>query len=316
MRRLKGLATAVVLLGLVACGGGQRSPSPAGERLVVVATTTVFADLVRHVGGGHVEVHSLVPAGGEVHTFDPAPSDAARLAGADLLVANGLGLDDWVLDFARATAGDELPILELGEELAEIDYIEAGSDNHEEEDPSSEEPGAEHRYDPHLWLDIAFAERYVDRIRLKLIELDPARQAAYDDSAAAYGATLSALDDETRAVFAVLPAEQRRVVSFHDAFAYFARAYGLEIVGVVVDAPGQDPSSSELAALIDAIDAAGVRAILTESQFSSDLAETIASETGASVVGALYTDSLGDAPLDTYAGVMSWNVDRIVEALQ
>ena len=315
MRRLKSLATTVVLLGLVACGGGQRSPSPAGERLVVVATTTVFADLVRQVGGGNVEVHSLVPAGGEVHTFDPAPSDAARLAGADLLVANGLGLDDWVLDFARATAGEELPILELGAELAEVDYIEA-DDDHEEEDLSSEEPGAEQRYDPHLWLDIGLAERYVDRIRLKLIEIDPARQAAYDDSAAAYGATLRALDDQTLAVFTALPAEQRRVVSFHDAFAYFARAYGLEIVGVVVAAPGQDPSPSELAALIGAIDAAGVRAILAESQFSADLAETIASETGATVVGALYTDSLGDPPLDTYVGAMSWNVDRIVEALQ
>jgi len=113
-----------------------------------------------------------------------------------------------------------------------------------------------------------------------------------------------------------IPDSERRVVSFHDAFPYFAAAYDLEIVGVLVESPGQDPSAAEVARLVDAIRQAGVGAILTESQFNPDLAETIASETDAQVVDDLYTDTLGDPPVDSYIGAMRWNVEQIVAALQ
>jgi ABC-type Zn uptake system ZnuABC Zn-binding protein ZnuA len=106
------------------------------------------------------------------------------------------------------------------------------------------------------------------------------------------------------------------VVSFHDAFPYFAAAYGLTIDGTIVDAPGQDPSAGAIAALVQAIRDHGVKAIFSEAQFNPDLAQTIANETGATVVSSLYTDTVGDAPQDTYESMMRWNVDQVVAALE
>ncbi|HUF05881.1 MAG TPA: metal ABC transporter substrate-binding protein, partial [Candidatus Binatia bacterium] len=189
----------------------------------------------------------------------------------------------------------EIPVIELAVGLIEVDYID---DN------------------PHLWLDPAYASIYVDLIRLKLIELDAGGQADYDANADAYDDQLVGLDEWARGEFDALPPENRRIVSFHDAFPYFARAYGLEIVGVVVEAPGQEPSAGEVAALINAIRRSGARAILAEEQFSDELARTIADETDANLVGDLYTDSLGDPPLDSYDAIMRWDVQRIVEALR
>jgi zinc/manganese transport system substrate-binding protein/manganese/iron transport system substrate-binding protein len=287
------LAAAGVVLS--ACGGRQTTPSPDAGRLAIVATTTVFADLVKQVGGDRVDVLSLVPQGGEVHTFDPAPSDAVAVSRARLLVMNGLGLDDWLLPFAQQAGAGNLPVLKLGEGLVEVDYI---------------------ANNPHLWMNAAYAELYVDRIRLKLIELDPAGQPTYDANAGAYQARLVALDDWARQQMLTIPDADRRVVSFHDAFPYFAAAYDLEIVGVVVDSPGQDPSAAEVARLVDAIRQTQVGAILTETQFSPALAETIASETGARVVQDLYTDTLGDPPIDSYEAAIRWDVEHIVAALK
>ena len=118
-----------------------------------------------------------------------------------------------------------------------------------------------------------------------------------------------------RARLAAIPERDRTVISFHDAFPYFAAAYGLTIDGTVVDAPGQDPSAAQVDALVRAIRAKGIRAILAEAQFSEDLVRAIAEASGATVVSDLYTDSVGDAPLDTYEAIMRWNVDRIVAAL-
>lgn len=290
------IAAGVLLVALLtAACGGSTNPSPSSADLTVVTTTTVFADFVAQVGGERVAVHPLVPKGADVHTFDPAPSDAARLESADMLVMNGMGVDDWLLPFAQQAGAADIPLLRLAEGMTEVDYIDAN---------------------PHLWLDPDYAAIYVDQIRLKLIELDPVGQQSYDANAAAYDARLAALDDWARQQFDRLPAERRRLVSFHDAFPYFAAAYDLEIVDVLVDSPGQDPSPAEVARVVQAIRAAGVSGILAEAQFSDQLAQTIAAETGAQVISDLYTDSLGDAPVDTYEGALRWDVERIAEALQ
>lgn len=292
----------VLALGLAAGGclapGSGGSPDASGA-LRVVATTTVFADLVRQVGGDEVVVTSLVPKGGEVHTFDPAPSTARAIAGADLIVMNGLGLDDWLGDLA-ANVGTGAPILRLGEDLPDVEYIESAE-------------GA--TVNPHLWLDVALAKRYVERIRDALIELRPADSRRLAEAAAEYLARLAELDQEVRAGLAALPAAQRRVVSFHDAFPYYARAYGLTIVGTVVRAPGQEPSAGEVGALVDAIREADVSAILSEAQFSDAVVQTIADETGATVVTELYSDSLGDPPVETFEALIRWNTERILAAI-
>lgn len=309
-----------LLIALVACQGGSGSPtSGAGRPFTVVATTTVLADLVAQVGGDRVSVESIVPKGAEVHTFDPSPSDARRIAGARLLVMNGLGLDEWVADLVTQAGSADLPTVRLAEQLAGIEYI-AGEEEDEEnpETANGETPMAHwgEGLNPHLWLNVAYARKYVEKLTAALVAADPTNAAAYQASAATYDQRLAELDDFARAQVATIPEANRKVVSFHEAFPYFAAAYGLEIVGVVVDAPGQDPSAGEIAALIEAIRANDVKAIFSEVQFNPDLADRIAAETGAKVVADLYNDSLGDSPVDTYEGMMRWDVERVVEALR
>jgi ABC-type Zn uptake system ZnuABC Zn-binding protein ZnuA len=292
----------LVLLAAVvsACGSGDTSPAPDDGRLRVVTSTTVLGDLVAQVGGDAVAVSSLVPKGGEVHTFDPTPSDLRAVTEADLIVMNGLGLDDWIADVV-ADSGASAPVVRVAEDLDGVTYLEG-------EEP--DEP-----VNPHLWLDVANAMRYVERIVDRLAEVDPTEAEAYRAQGSAYLARLEALDAWARERIGSIPAQDRVIVSFHEAFPYFARAYGLDIVGTVVDAPGQDPSAGEIASLVEAIRASGAKAVFGEVQFSPELVETIGAEAGVAVESDLYTDSLGDPPVDSYEGLIRWDVDRVVAAL-
>jgi manganese/iron transport system substrate-binding protein len=289
---------------LVASGTGcARQSATGGERLTVIATTTVIADFVANVGGDLVDVRSLVPPGGEPHTFDPAPSDITRLESAAIVFANGLGLDEWLADLV-ADAGTAAPVVELGENLDGVDYRQLAA-----------EGSADHAdtVDPHVWLNAAYAGLYVERIADELAAIDPANADAYATGADAYGRELDELDAYARETLRAIPAENRKVVSFHEAFGYFADAYGLTVVDTVVEAPGQDPSAGEVAALIDEIRARDVRAILAEEQFPTDLVDRIAEETGATVVADLFSDSLGEG--ETYLAGVRADVDAIAEAL-
>ncbi|HWP62420.1 MAG TPA: metal ABC transporter substrate-binding protein [Candidatus Binatia bacterium] len=318
VRRGPALGTLVLAVAFVAAGCGLNPGTGAtpgsSERLQVVATTTVLADFVAQIGGDRVSVAALVPKGGEVHTFDPTPSDARRLAEADLVVANGLGLDDWLTGLA-ADAGATAPIVKLGENLPGAEYLEGDEHDGDEHDGEVDDHGASEAVNPHLWLDVANARRYAARIAEELERLDPSGAAAYRAAASAYDARLADLDAWIRTRIEAVPTDDRRVVSSHEAFPYYARAYGLEIVDVIVPSPGQEPSAAQIARLIEAIRASGVRAILAEAQFNPALAERIAAETGVPVVTNLYSDSVGDPPADTYEGLMRWNTERIVEAL-
>jgi ABC-type Zn uptake system ZnuABC Zn-binding protein ZnuA len=291
----------ILSLGVAACGGSSNpGATSAGGAVRVVATTTVFADFVRQVGGDRVDVESLVPKGGDVHTFDPTPSAIIRLANARLVVMNGLGLDDWMnrmIENAASTA----TVIRLGEKLDGVTYLQgesAGTTN------------------PHLWMNVAYAERYVTRIDDALKAIDPADGTTFAANAAAYEKRLTALDASVKTQIATIPAGQRKLVSFHDAFPYYADAYGLTIVGVVVSAPGQDPSAAQVTGLVAAIKAAGVKAVFSEAQFSPSLVQTIATEAGATVESNLYDDTLGDPPVDSYEGLIQWDTERVVAALR
>jgi manganese/iron transport system substrate-binding protein len=307
---ITGMAVACAfLIALIAgCSGadtgasGATGPTPAADAIDIVATTTVFADLVRQVGGPRVNVSSLVPPGGEVHTFDPTPADIARIADANLIVTNGLGLDDWVVDLVR-DSGTDAPIVKLAEGLEGVEYL--AGDEHEGE-----------AVNPHLWLDVSNGVRYAERIGEQLATVDSAHATEYEAGTAAYIERLRALDTSVREQIDTIPEQDRNIVSFHEAFPYFAKAYGLEIVGTVIDAPGQDPSAGEIADLVDAIRSSGARAVFSEAQFNPDLAQTIADEAGVKVESDLYNDSLGPPPADTYEGMIRWDVERVVEALR
>jgi ABC-type Zn uptake system ZnuABC Zn-binding protein ZnuA len=304
MTRRVCLLRAPVLVAVTLLALGCRptgSAPPGGSGLSVVTTSTVFGDMVRNVGGDLVTVTSLVPAKADVHTFEPSPTDLRAVASARLLVMNGLGLDDWVRDTIVNAAATGTPLLELGVGLPGVELL------------PGDEPGTQN---PHLWMSVPYGLLYVDRIETALAAADPAHAADYARLADAYLARLDGLDRHIREQIGTIPAQDRKLVTFHDAFPYFAREYGIEIVGVAVKAPGQDPSAGEIAALIEAIRDAGVKAIFSESQFPTALVDQIARETGAKVVAQLYDDSLGDPPVTSYEALIQWDVDQLVGALR
>jgi ABC-type Zn uptake system ZnuABC Zn-binding protein ZnuA len=282
-------------------GDSGATTDPVAGALRVVTTTTVFADLVRNVGGDLVEVTSLVPKGGDVHTFEPRPADIRAVAQSQLLVMNGLGLDDWLEGTMTNAAAAGTPLLKLGVDLPGVELL------------PGDQPDTQN---PHLWLDVKYAELYVDRISSALASADPAHAARYEEQAMAYRDRLDALDASVRSKIETIPEANRTLVTFHDAFPYYARAYGITIVGVAVEAPGQDPSASETSALIAAIRDAGVKAIFSEAQFPTRLVDQIAAETGAKVVSNLYDDALGDPPISSYEAVITWDTDQLVGALR
>ncbi len=289
-----------VLLLAVGCTAPATESTAPSTGLNVVATTTVFADMVRNVGGAFVDVSSLVPNNGDVHTFEPRPADVQRVAQAQLLVMNGLGLDDWLERIIANSSASGTPLLKLGVGLPGVELL------------PGEDPGTQN---PHLWMDVKYAELYVDRIAAALKSADPTDAAAYDTQAAAYKQRLAALDGQVRQEIATIPEASRKLVTFHDAFPYYAREYGITIVGVAVVAPGQDPSAAYTAQLIKAVKASGVKAIFSEAQFPTQLVDQLAAETGATVVANLYDGSLSDT-VPSYEALIKWDTDQLVMALK
>jgi ABC-type Zn uptake system ZnuABC Zn-binding protein ZnuA len=207
--------------------------------------------------------------------------------------------------------------VKLAENLEGVTYLEGGHTEEEGQgtDDVASVADADEVVNPHLWLNAAYAAKYAERIAEALAAADPENAADYETGLAAYAKVLADLDARAKERLGAIPEANRTVVSFHDAFPYFAEAYGLTIDGTVVDAPGQDPSAGDVSALIKAIKDKGIKAVFAEAQFNEDLVRTIADESGAVVVSDLYTDSVGDAPADTYAGMMDWNIEQVASAL-
>lgn len=285
----------------VASGCASRSASAApsdGGGLRIVATTTVLADIVANVAGDRASVASIIPPGVGPEDYEPKPADARTLDGADLIVSNGVGLDDFLDRLIQSSTGGDAARLVLGDGIPTI--VVDGEDN------------------PHFWLDPTLVRHhYLPSIVAKLSEIDPPGAAAYQANADAYATTLTALDGELAKEVETIPPADRKLVTFHDAFPYFARHFGFEVVGVILANPGQEPSAGELAKLVETVKAARVKAVFSEAQFSPALAQTLAQEAGITkVVTTLYNDALGPAPADSYQGMMRWNMAQIVEALR
>ncbi len=300
VNRARALALALLLAAVAVAGCAVPGGTAAPGQVSVVTTTTVLADLVRQVAGARAFVTSLVPKGGDVHTFDPRPSSLRAVASASLIVRNGLGLDDWVAGLV-ANTGTSAAVLAAAEDLPGVAYLPGEGDAA--------------TVNPHIWMNVANAEQMVAKIAGALTAADPAGAQAYTERAAAYRAQLAQLDAELRTRMVAIPASDRTVVAFHDAFPYLADAYGLRIDGTIVAAPGQDPSAGSVADLIAAIRRDHVKAVFAEAQFNDELARMIAVETGVAVVSGLYDDTLGDPPLDTYTAIMRWDVDQVARAL-
>ena len=282
------------------------APAAAQDRIKVVASFSILADLVRNVGGDRVEVAVLVSRNGDSHAFEPSPADSRRLADARLVIVNGLGFEGWLDRLVRA-ASSKVPVVVASRGVRP----RAGEDD--ETRLYTYRAGV----DPHAWQSIANVKRYVANIRDALIKVDPAGQGAYVADAGAYLAKLDALDQEVRSTLARIPADRRRVITSHDAFGYFADAYAIEFLAPEGLSTNAEPSARAVARIIRRIEAERIGALFLENVVDPRLLEQIARETGSRIGGTLYSDALTgpNGPAPTYLELMRHNARELAAAL-
>jgi ABC-type Zn uptake system ZnuABC Zn-binding protein ZnuA/ABC-type Mn2+/Zn2+ transport system permease subunit len=294
----RGAVLAAAALALSACGSGSGGSS---HGLDVVATTTQIGDWARVVAGPDATVHQLLQPNTDPHEYEPRPSDVQATAGADLVFENGDQLDQWMSKVVSSAGGDST-VVDLGATVPVKLPGEASG------------PEAS-RYDPHWWHDPRNAIAAVEQIEAALSQAEPSKRAAFQRRAEAYVERLRSLDHGIVACFAQVRKPERKLVTDHDAFNYFAARYGIQVVGAII--PSQttqsQPSAGETTQLIDLIRREHVHAVFPESSINRRLAEAVARETGARSDLVLYGDTLGPkgSPGATYLGMEGTNARRM-----
>jgi zinc/manganese transport system substrate-binding protein len=292
-------AALAVILAVAACGGSSGGSSGGPK---VVATTTQIGDFMREVGGSAVDVDQVLQPNTDPHEYEPRPSDIENAAGASIVFASGDNLDSWIGKV-------------VDESGSGATVVDLGADSPVKLPGESSGPEAS-KYDPHWWHDPRNAEAAVRTIADQLSQADPSHAATFHRNASRYLAKLRGLDHQIAACMASIPAGSRKLVTDHDAFNYFAKRYGIDVVGAVI--PSQttqaQPSAQAVANLVDLIRREHVRAVFPESSINPKLAETIANETGASSDYTLYGDTLGPSgsPGATYVGMERANAEAMV----
>ncbi|WP_244475696.1 zinc ABC transporter substrate-binding protein [Methylobacterium sp. Leaf466] len=293
---LSGLGSALAL-------GSATSQEAAPIR--AVATFSILGDLVRQVGGDRVVVSTLVGPDADAHGYNPAPGDARTLLEAQLVFVNGIGFEGWIDRLIKAS-GSKAPVITASTGVATIADQDHGHDH-----------GKDHAVDPHAWQSIPNAKRYVANIRDGLARVDPAHAAAYAANAAAYLARLDALDARARAAIAAIPADQRRVITTHDAFGYFGAAYGLRFIAPQGVSSDSEASPRDVARIIRQIRKDKIPAVFLENIADPRLMQQIAKESGARIGGKVYSDALSkpDGPAASYIDMMTNNLAAFGSAL-
>ena len=276
-------------------------PAAAQDKVHVVATFSILADLARSVGGDAVEVASLVGPNGDAHAYAPSPSDAKRLADAKLILVNGLGFEGWIDRLVKASGSK-----------AQVITATKGIKPRQMKD----DDGHDHT-DPHAWQSVANAKIYVANIRDALVKADPAGKTTYEANAAAYLTKLDALDNDIKAAVAAIPPARRKIITTHDAFGYFAAAYGLQMIAPQGVSTEAEVSARDVAKIIRQIKAQKIPAVFMENVTDPRLMQRIAEESGAKVGGKLYSDALSDpnGPAPTYVDMMRSNLREFSAAL-
>jgi len=272
----------------------------AADKLNVVTSFSILADLTRELGGDHIDLINLVDADADAHLYEPSPDDAKALLRADLIIANGLGFEPWL---ERVLASSEPSGKRINASAGVV--------------PLMLDEGGEQVPDPHAWQSLINAEIYVHNIAKALGELDPANLDVYNERRDAYLTRLHALLKKADAQISGLPASQRKVVTSHDAFGYLGQAWQLEFIAPQGLSTHDEPSAAEVAALIRQIRSEGVRAVFVENIRDPRLIQQIADEAGATVGGTLYSDALAsEGPASTYLGMFEHNLDTLMAALK
>lgn len=280
----------------------------AAQPLPVVTSFSILADLVKVIGGSHVEVTSLVGPNADAHVFDPTPADAKRLANAKLVVINGLGFEGW-MDRLIKSSGYRGSVTVASRGLKTIQ--EAAGHGHQHGHSHS------HAADPHAWQNPLNVKQYVQNIRLALAAAKPAAAQEFEQRAQAYSRDLDALDQSIRERLKPIPVAQRRIVTSHDAFGYFAAAYNVKFYPLQGLSTGSEPSAADVVRIIDQIKKNKVTAIFVENISDARVLERIAKESGARIGGTLYADALSEpgTSVDTYLKLIEHNAATIIKGL-
>lgn len=289
----------LVMVFLGGCSGkGSTVPT---NSLHVLATETFLGDITQNVAGSRIKIETLLPPTVDPHEFQPTPQDAIKIAQSQVLIVNGLGYEAWLTKTLENSGGM---------------VVVASNGLSPNPDPSGEHPDG----DPHMWMNPLNVVHYVENIRDGLTQADPAGKDIYSKNADAYIAQLKDLDGWVKSQVAGLPPEKRLLVTNHDALGYFSEAYGFKVVGAVIPSVTDQasPSAQQLAGLIDTIKSSGAPAIFLDFGENQNLANQIASESGAKIVTDLYVESISaaDGPAPTYLEMIKHDVSAIVEALK
>ena len=328
------MGLALILASAAGCGGDSGDVAPASgtqsptgqndnegvaqegpaDRVAVVTTSNIVADWVRAVGQERVDVFPLLPANADPHTFQPGAQDITRVAEADLVFSVGLSLEGgWLDELIANAASDPGIVVPLGKAIDPIDLVEIVEDQHEEE---GEHHGG---LDPHFWFDPLRVNQAVGAIADRLSTADPAGESLYRENATNYNGELDDLHAWIEEQVGSIAEDQRALVTSHDSFQYLARRYGFDVAGAIFPVSTEaEPTAQDLAELIETIKHEGVPAVFTERSNSERLAQRVAEETGAVLIGGLYTGSLGEpgGEAGTYLDLMRHNTIIIVEALR
>jgi ABC-type Zn uptake system ZnuABC Zn-binding protein ZnuA len=300
-----------VLLAILTCvfAGCSTSGGPkATSAFEVVTTVSPITDIARNVAGSVVHVDGLIPEGVDSHTFEPTPASARLIAKADLIFLNGLHLEDPTLRLAEANHKTGATIYELGPHvITQSQYVY---------DFSFPKSGG--KPNPHLWMDVANAIKYSELIRDRLSAAYPAGASQFKANATSYIALLTRLDRAVQMAVDTIPPQNRKLLTYHDSFAYFARHYGMQVIGAIQPSDFAEPSAKEVADLIKQIKAEHVPAIFGSEVFPSPVLAQIAQDTGAKYEASLRDDDLpGDigGPDHSYVGLMVYDVRTMVKDL-
>ena len=291
------------------CGNDQATDQLATiKKIKVVTTVAPIISIVENVVGDKVELAGIIPEGVNSHTFEPIPSDSKLLASADLIILNGLDLETPTLKLARANLKPGASVYTLGDKtVKETEYIYDFSFPKEQGHPN-----------PHLWLNPEYAMRYASLVRDQLAQVDPKNGTAYQENTAKFLKNLESLDQAIKDGSGTIPPQNKRLLTYHDSWPYFARRYGFQVIGAVQPSDFADPSPKEVARLIDQIRKEKVPAVFGSEVFPSPVLEQIAREGKSRYIDKLRDDELPGKPGDSrhsYVGMMVENITIMFEAL-
>jgi ABC-type Zn uptake system ZnuABC Zn-binding protein ZnuA len=294
-----------------ACGDDDDDSSDDGVddgRLRVVTTVAPITSVAENIGGTKIRLEGVVPEGINSHTFEPPPSIVSTIEDADLIIINGLQLEEPTLELAEANKSDNAVLLLVGD----------GAISEDEYKYDFSFPESKGKPNPHLWPNTELTKSYAEQIRDALADVDPDNADYYNANYDTFASRLDDLHEAMLAATQTVPEENRKLLTYHDSWAYWAPVYDFEVIGAIQPSDFSEPSASEVADLIDQVKETGVPAVFGSEVFPSDVLETIADEGGAEYVDDLRDDDLPGEPgddLHSYLGLMVQNMRVMIPAL-